>query len=335
MKEGLNKLLQIATQKKDTARPTYESPSSLKTLDDMYNFALSTEGMEPSKRYARTLRESENWDITIDNRDEISSFIDHLHPYGPKGSQDFLRKELDKTLQGFSNPKDIIGWTQDNYYRVHPSLTGELEEVYQNIQRQTSAKSIEDGRLGAVFEFGKLVNKKWDNVDGGRATRSYAREAVKMFFYGVLDKASVNSRGDLTFPGPEGGAASMTLPDISDPIDRFIADNDLMKIAEEAFKPSVNKSREAAKASQRLLTEATYERLSEVPSDIQPNVIVDYAMYSKNPAKSIRDSITKIVSRKVELGQTKSYKDIATAYVTEQRKIEKTLVERINGYGRI
>ena len=329
---GLNKLLQLGSN--DTVKKeSSESPSSLKALDDMYNFAISTEGMEPSKRYIFFRSEMNKWDIGMDNRDEVYALLHSLHPISKEASKEFIKNDTKDTMASMKNSKDVLGYIQDNYYTLDPEMSGEIEEIYQNLQRKDVAKSIEDGRLGATFEFGKLINKQWDGLDSGRAVHVYARDAVKLFFHNLLGKAFINARGDLCFAGPNGETAAHTLPDISDPIDRFIGDNDLKKIAIDIFKTPIERSREAAKESQKRLTKETHDRLLDIPDDIRPNVIIDNAQYAKDPVKSIRDSIETVVSKRIKEGETRSFKDIATLYVREQQRIEKTLIERTEGYG--
>jgi hypothetical protein len=330
--EGLTKLLRIHSND-SVKKESNESPSSLKALDDMYQFALSTDGMEPSKRYVFFRSEMSKWDIGMDNRDEAYDLLHSLHPVSKKSSKELVRNDTKDMIASLKNSKDVLGYIQDNYYSLDPDLSEDLEIIYQDIQRKDVAKSLEDGRLGATFEFGKLINKRWEGLDAGRAVRVYARDAVKLFFYNLLGSAFVNSRGDLSFPGPNGETAAHTLPDISDPIDRFVGDNDLMQMAIAMFKTPIERSREEAKKSQKRLTQETHERLMDIPDDIRPNVIIDNAHYSQNPAQSIRDSIETIVSKRIKQGETRSFKDIATLYVIEQQRIEKTLIERTQGYG--
>ena len=330
--DGLTKLLRLGSSPPAKEDPN-ESPSSLKALDDMYQFALSTNGMEPSKRYVFFRSEMSKWDIGMDNRDEAYDLLHSLHPVNKKASRELVRNDTNDTISSMKNSKDVLGYIQDNYYSLDPYMSEDIERVYQNIQRKDVAKSMQDGRLGATFEFGKLVNKPWSGLDAGRAKQVYARDSVKLFFHGLLQNAFISERGDLSYPGPEGATPANTLPDISDPIDRFIGDNDLMKIAVDMFNTPMEKSREAAKESQKRLTQETHKRLMDIPDDIRPNVIIDNAQYAQDPVKSIRDSIETVVSKRIKQGETRSFKDIATLYVREQQLIEKTLIERTQGYG--
>jgi hypothetical protein len=332
---SLEKLIQISRGDPEPPSGSYMSAASQKAVDDAARFLVDTEGIAPSQRWAKFRRHMENWEITHDNRDEMFDLLHSTHPNGADGSLKLMWSELQDTFSSMDTPLEVEGFIRDNYYKLPPEFSNDLEKLFNTTVKQGAAQSLEyKGRAGLCYEFrNSLNNLNLDGLDPSSSARAVERTLSKAFHYGLLDNAVVNKRtGILEVPQPEGNRPVSTLPDIEDQQLRFFADNDQASIARPFVRNALDKARSKAKETTRKTVEAMYENMEVLPDDIITNVAIDYAMYQENPVSSLTQTIKKLTEQAVERGEAGSFKDVAGIYLSIHSKIQESLLRRIEGY---
>lgn len=331
----INILRQIATTQKSETQEEEGAIDlvSQKSMEEIDNFLLYSQDMEPSKRYVKLENIIKTLNITPSNREEIYDTLDALHPVSKKRSKEQRREKWINSVNKISNDIDRESKIQNDFNSLPLELLPEAQNRFMSLQKKGANQEFEQSRISQVLDASNILDQnKWEDLDIEVSTESHVRNFLKLYGSGMTDDIYIVN-GQLSFPGPNGDQPAYVLPESQDIHDNFILWNDIAPKARDKFSKIQEKGRKVKQQRKQDSLMSIYDNRDKIPEDIIPSLTLDVALTQKSPAKFLRRAISERVEASMKRGEISSYKDIVTNYIMEQNKIESILIERMKANG--
>lgn len=303
-------------------------------IDKSEQWLSNNQALTTDVKLEQWMVNNSNWSFTPNNKQYYWDTLESLTPGSSQNIRNDIIGGVRDTLTSLSTLEDKENHFRDKAHTYPDFVLKDLEEYFFNLRGINDRKNLEKTRLAQIMEVDKINGRMADRLKLAPdvSLETHTKEYLKAYDLG-FSEMSTDDNGRISIPveGIQTPVFSMEDPKLSLE-EEFISLNDLTTRVRTFLRPLLKASRAEVKQAEELANKSLLNKITSttIPEEFKANIIIDGAVYFKNPIAKTNSVINSMISREINNGTYRTSKEVFQRYFSLYKDIHNKLNRRIN-----